>query len=75
MGLSRRVLLPRPTPLPTGMRGWLDTFANPFCAALPCEERGGFLDAMRTGVGRRIMLAFALLLSNPETSLFAVPVT
>jgi SAM-dependent methyltransferase len=37
-------LLPRPTPLPTGMRGWLDTFANPFCAALPCEERGGFLD-------------------------------
>jgi len=37
-------LLPRPTPLPTGMREWLDTFANPFCAALPCEERGGFLD-------------------------------
>lgn len=37
-------LIPRPTPLPTGMRGWLDTFANPFSAALPCEERGGFLD-------------------------------
>ncbi len=37
-------LIPRPTPLPTGMRGWLDTFANPFCAALPCEERGSFLD-------------------------------
>jgi len=36
--------IPRPTPLPTGMRGWLDTFANPFSAALPCEERGGFLD-------------------------------
>jgi SAM-dependent methyltransferase len=27
-------LIPRPTPLPTGMRGWLETFANPFCAAL-----------------------------------------
>jgi SAM-dependent methyltransferase len=39
-------LIPRPTPLPTGMRGWLETFANPFCAALPRpqEERGGFLD-------------------------------
>jgi SAM-dependent methyltransferase len=37
-------LIPRPTPLPTGMRGWLEIFANPFCAALPTEERGVFLD-------------------------------
>ncbi|SRR6266496_3022240 len=37
-------LIPRPTPLPTGMRGWLETFANPFCAVLPKEERGNFLD-------------------------------
>ena len=37
-------LIPRPTPLPTGMRGWLNTFADPFCAALPSEERGAFLD-------------------------------
>ena len=37
-------LIPRPTPLPTGMRGWLETFANPFCAALPQKERDGFLD-------------------------------
>lgn len=37
-------LIPRPTPLPTGMRGWLNTFANPFCAALRSEERGAFLD-------------------------------
>lgn len=37
-------LIPRPTPLPTGMRGWLDTFANPFSAALPDQERDGFLD-------------------------------
>jgi SAM-dependent methyltransferase len=37
-------LIPRPTPLPTGMRGWLETFANPFCAALPQSERSGFLD-------------------------------
>ena len=37
-------LIPRPTPLPTGMRGWLNTFADPFCAALPSEQRGAFLD-------------------------------
>ena len=37
-------LLPRPTPLPTGMRGWLETFANPFCAALAPNRRDDFLD-------------------------------
>jgi SAM-dependent methyltransferase len=37
-------LIPRPTPLPTGMRGWLETFANPLCAALPASERNDFLD-------------------------------
>jgi SAM-dependent methyltransferase len=37
-------LIPRPTRLPTGMRGWLETFANPFCAALAQNERDDFLD-------------------------------
>lgn len=37
-------LIPRPTPLPTGMRGWLETFAIPFTRALPEEERSTFLD-------------------------------
>ena len=37
-------LIPRPTPLPAGMRGWLETFANPFCAALPEDQRGDYLD-------------------------------
>ena len=32
-------LVPRPTPLPTGMAGWLATFANPFLAALPVADR------------------------------------
>jgi SAM-dependent methyltransferase len=32
-------LIPRPTPLPTGMRGWLDTFANPFFVGLTSDER------------------------------------
>lgn len=37
-------LIPRPTPLPSGMRGWLETFANPFCAALPEAEREDYLE-------------------------------
>ena len=37
-------LIPRPTPLPTGMRGWLETFANPLCAKLPEHQREDYLD-------------------------------
>lgn len=37
-------LIPRPTPLPTGMRGWLETFAIPFTNILPESERAVFLD-------------------------------
>jgi len=37
-------LVPRPTPLPTGMRGWLETFAVAYSAALPPAERDGFLE-------------------------------
>jgi trans-aconitate methyltransferase len=39
-------LIPRPTPLPTGVRGWLETFANPFTQALPEASRLPFLDAV-----------------------------
>lgn len=38
------VLIPRPTPLPTGMRGWLKTFAIPFTKSIPEARRAGFLD-------------------------------
>lgn len=37
-------LIPRPTPLPTGMRAWLDTFCGPLCAALPASDRDSYLD-------------------------------
>ncbi|MDB4912350.1 MAG: Methyltransferase type 11 [Gemmatimonadetes bacterium] len=40
----RMELIPRPTPLPTGMRGWLDTFANPFLAGVNDDERGAILE-------------------------------
>ena len=36
-------LIPRPTPLPTGMRGWLETFANRFCDVLPVSQRDAYL--------------------------------
>ena len=32
-------VLPRPTPLPTGMTGWLETFAAPMMRHLPDSER------------------------------------
>jgi trans-aconitate methyltransferase len=37
-------LIPRPTPLPTGMRGWLETFAIPFTRTVPENQRAAFLD-------------------------------
>jgi trans-aconitate methyltransferase len=37
-------LIPRPTPLPTGMRAWLETFAIPFTNSLAVQQRGAFLD-------------------------------
>ncbi|EYD74082.1 SAM-dependent methyltransferase [Rubellimicrobium mesophilum DSM 19309] len=37
------VLIPRPTPLPTGMEGWLATFANPFVSGLAPPEREAVL--------------------------------
>ena len=37
-------LIPRPTPLPTGMFAWLETFANPFCAVLRENQRRNYLE-------------------------------
>ena len=31
-------LIPRPTPLPTGMAGWIETFGMPFLRELPPER-------------------------------------
>jgi trans-aconitate methyltransferase len=37
-------LIPRPTLLPTGMRGWLETFAIPFITTVKDDKRAVFLD-------------------------------
>ena len=39
--------LPRPTPLPGDVVGWLDTFARAFTSALPERDRPGFLEEVR----------------------------
>jgi SAM-dependent methyltransferase len=39
-------LIPRPTPLPTGMKGWLETFINPMTSALPAAGRAAVIDEM-----------------------------
>ena len=36
-------LIPRPTPLPTAMDGWLQTFGDPFFKQLPADDRGAAL--------------------------------
>jgi trans-aconitate methyltransferase len=44
-------LIPRPTPLPGDVMGWLETFSGCFTAVLPQEERHDYLECVR----KRIM--------------------
>ncbi|MEQ9814379.1 MAG: methyltransferase domain-containing protein [Azospirillaceae bacterium] len=44
-------LIPRPTPLPTDMRGWLGTFAQPFVSGLSQETAGAVLDDAAARLG------------------------
>jgi len=43
-------LIPRPTPLPGDITGWLETFAESFTSALPESERAAFLDEVRASL-------------------------
>jgi len=40
-------LIPRPTPLPTEINGWIETFAQSFMAPLDAGDRAGFIDEVR----------------------------
>ena len=40
-------LIPRPTPLPGDIGGWLETFAESFTSQVPTEDRPAFLDEVR----------------------------
>jgi trans-aconitate methyltransferase len=60
--VHRAWLLPRPTLLPTGMAGWLSTFADPFLADMPPIDRAALMEevvallapALRTDTGEWI---------------------
>jgi trans-aconitate methyltransferase len=43
-------LIPRPTPLPGDVTGWLETFAESFTSLLPADERPAFIDEVREAV-------------------------
>ncbi len=45
--ISSIELIPRPTPLPGAMVGWLETFAQNFTAALPLGERLAYLEEVQ----------------------------
>jgi SAM-dependent methyltransferase len=40
-------LIPRPTPLPGDITGWLETFAESFTSALPANERPAYIAEVR----------------------------
>lgn len=43
-------LIPRPTPLPGDVMGWLATFSGAFTAVLPAAEREPYLDGVRNRI-------------------------
>jgi trans-aconitate methyltransferase len=45
--VSYVALIPRPTPLPTEINGWLETFAQSFMAPLAKNDRADFIDEVR----------------------------
>lgn len=47
-------LIPRPTPLPGDVAGWLETFAESFTAVLAVAERAGFVEEVREGLRPRL---------------------
>jgi len=69
--VERVALVPRPTPLPAGMEGFVATFGGSFVSALPREERTGYVadvcarlegtsrDADGTWVAHYVRLRFA----------------
>ncbi|MCE9578454.1 MAG: methyltransferase domain-containing protein [Deltaproteobacteria bacterium] len=47
-------LIPRPTPLPGDIAGWLETFSESFTRALPVADRAAYLDEIRAAVKPRL---------------------
>ena len=47
-------LIPRPTPLPGDIGGWLETFAESFTSRVPKADRPAFLDEVREAMRPRL---------------------
>ena len=47
-------LIPRPTPLPGDIGGWLETFAESFTSRVPVVDRSSFLDEVREAMRPRL---------------------
>src|SRR5262249_56987135 len=47
-------LVPRPTPLPGDLSGWLETFAESFTRVLPAAERAAYLADVRARIAPRL---------------------
>lgn len=47
-------LIPRPTPLPGDVGGWLETFGESFIFALPASERSAFINEVREELRPRL---------------------
>ncbi|HKV26484.1 MAG TPA: methyltransferase domain-containing protein [Candidatus Acidoferrum sp.] len=45
--IEKIALVPRPTPLPGDVTGWLETFGESFTARLPEDQRGAYLGEVR----------------------------
>ncbi|QJE72961.1 methyltransferase domain-containing protein [Aerophototrophica crusticola] len=48
--VEQMLLFPRPTPVPAGVRAWLETFGGSFTALLPKAERGPYLDEVAAAI-------------------------
>ena len=48
--VSYLALIPRPTPLPGDVMGWLETFSESFTRVLPADQRAAYLDEVRARV-------------------------
>ena len=47
-------LIPRPTPLPGDVMGWLTTFCGCFTAMLPERDRADYLECVRERIKRHL---------------------
>ena len=51
------ILFPRPTPLPSDIRSWLEIFAQPYISRVAESDRPALIDAVRTRLEPQLLNA------------------